>query len=201
MSYEDMKRLLPGRAHADWKRTTTIVEESQTPVFNPYSAGMWVIRAEDYLAQMLGGKWTWKKPILSSGGGKRIGYKWVGRKKKGSFMPPSVVVWHEYQKGPDSFAMEVIHYDGQGTELGKKVYGDVPIENLLKPDIMFGWMKAGAKKDQEERVNQLIGLKKTPVEEPKSEVTSAIDSIKAAMKAPSWHYPSWALPKKDLSDE
>lgn len=113
--------------------------ESETPVFDPYASGMWVIRVEDYLAKVTKKKWTWKKPILKNG--QQITYRWVGRKSPNALAPPRFTVGYTYNKGQDLFDIEVIYHDGKDG-LTQKRLKQVSIENVMEPDVLFHWVKA-----------------------------------------------------------
>lgn len=116
------------------------ISEEKTQVFNPYGMGMWVIRVEDYLYKLTGKKWTWKKPIISIQGGKKIQYKWVGRKKRGAISPPIFTSTVEYKAGPDSFDIETSYFDGNNI-VASKTHHDVYIEQAVDPQVLFGWVR------------------------------------------------------------
>jgi hypothetical protein len=121
-------------------RLRTLAESSQTPVFNPYASGMWVIRGEDYLHKITKKKWTWKKPIVKNGN--QMVYRWVGRKPKNGVVPPTFRIGFEYDKGADMFNVEALYFDAQANKVASKQMKHVPLENLFEPEVLFGWVKS-----------------------------------------------------------
>lgn len=134
MTLANLKALMPGNARADWH-----TESSKTPVFNPYSSGMWVIKVEDYLYKHTANKkWTWKKPILRDGN--KVLYRWVGRKARNQAMAPSFHMAVEYVAGRDLFDVETYFTDADGKRLAGHKSRGVGIEQVLLPETLFDWV-------------------------------------------------------------
>lgn len=148
-----------------------LAESSETPVFNPYASGMWVIRVEDYLAKVTKKKWTWKKPILKNG--QQITYRWLGRKSPNKNYAPRFTVGYTYNKGHDLFDIEVIYHDGS-EGLTQKRLKQVPIENVMEPDVLFHWLKAAWPK---------LSKKTRP---PKVDIDAVVDDLKDNLKTPTF---------------
>lgn len=146
--------LMPGHSRGHWS-----LDESKTQVFNPYGMGMWVIRVEDYLYKLTGKKWTWKKPILTMEGGKKIQYKWVGRKKRGAISPAIFTSTVEYKPGPDAYDVETAYFDGNNIVASKSHRG-VYIEQAVDPAVLFGWVRR--------KWNRKTGMQAESIEESKA---------------------------------
>jgi hypothetical protein len=179
------------------RRSGELTEGTKTPVFNPYGMGMWVIRVEDYLYKITGKKWTWKKPILTIEGGKKIQYKWVGRKKRGAISPPIFTSTVEYKKGPDAFDIETAYFDGNHI-VASKTHHHVYIEQAIDPSVLFGWVK--------QKWSKKTGMKNEnapgpfAVSDNPPSIQDMVDAVREQIKAPSWTYPTWALPKVQLDE-
>lgn len=165
---EESRALMPGKARSHW------MQESKTPVFNPYGMGMWVIRVEDYLYKVTGKKWTWKKPILTIQGGKKIQYKWATRKKRGALVPALFTMTVEYKKGPDAFEIETAYFDGSNI-VASKTHHDVYIEQAVDPEVLFGWVR--------HKWNKKTGMKAEGTERPERSGAVAVSLIKNEGKA------------------
>lgn len=148
-----------------------VIAESQTPIFNPYSNNMWVIRVEDYLAKVTKKKWTWKKPILKNGN--QITYRWLGRKSPNGLVAPRFTVGYTYNKGHDLFDIEVLYHDGNQSVTQKRMK-QVPIENVMDPEVLFHWVRGAWPK-----------LSKK-AKAPKADIDAVVSDLKDNLKTPTF---------------